>query len=101
MHTATPLISLVCVFSPRLSLTPPLCLGPQVGDALEATYKGVKDFKWHRAQASPNWALLEDKAKAPGTPRVLLVHCSFYCRHPGTRARTLVCLESVLCASSS
>mmetsp|Transcript_52468 Transcript_52468/g.90118 ORF Transcript_52468/g.90118 Transcript_52468/m.90118 type:complete len:146 (+) Transcript_52468:516-953(+) len=32
-----------------------------VGDGLKTTYKAVKDFKWHRAQASPNWALLEDK----------------------------------------
>ena len=22
--------------------------------------RSTKDFKWHRAQASPNWAVLED-----------------------------------------
>lgn len=31
-----------------------------VGDNLDITYKEVKDFKWHRQQASPNWGLLHD-----------------------------------------
>ena len=35
-----------------------------VDEALATTYKSVKDFKWHRAQASPNWGLLEDKVAA-------------------------------------
>jgi hypothetical protein len=30
---------------------------------METTHLAVKDFKWHRAQASPNWGLLEAKAK--------------------------------------
>ena len=27
-------------------------------------WQQVKDFKWHRAQASPNWSLLEDERRA-------------------------------------
>ena len=35
---------------------------PQLGwfNGVE-TYKQVKDFKWHRAQASPNWCLLPSR----------------------------------------
>jgi hypothetical protein len=34
-----------------------------VAENLDVTYKEVKDFKWHRTQASPNWGLLEELVK--------------------------------------
>jgi hypothetical protein len=36
-----------------------------VGDNLDLTYLEVKDFKWHRTQASPNWGLLDELISEP------------------------------------